>query len=400
MNRAALTLAVAFVLAAQVLAGPARADEITGAVSGGTLKLKGDVDANTLTIDQAGLNPDQLRVTGGNATTIDSQANEVFSNITGGLQVDLGGGDDTLTLDTITLPGTVKIKMGAGANTLTITGGAYHGTLNVDLGSGDDVLQICGGTIVDGALAIKVGAGAGAMKSATCDTTVVANDGSALVIDSAEVGKDLGLKGSKKSEAVTVHNTLLHAGLKLALGGGSDAAAICHNPIGGTLSVQMGAGTGGSVTASCGDPNDATGDNALRVDSSSVASNLVLKMGSAADAAVLTFGTVTGAIKIDLGQGDNHLTLDALASQKNVTIKSGKNDDTIQIKNASYGPDASVSIKAGEGTNTVSLPASVDIPKNLTIVTGNGDDTIDTTGATVHGTTKIAHGKGTDTVTP
>jgi hypothetical protein len=395
MSRAAVTLAVV-----TILAGAARADEITGALSGGTLKLKGDTAANTLTIDQAGLNPGQLRVTGGNATTIDGQANEVFSNVTGGLQVDLGAGDDTLTLDTITLPGTVKIKMGAGANTLTITAGTYAGTVDVDLGSGDDVLQICGGTVVDGGLVIKVGAGAGAMRTATCDTTIADNAGSALVIDSAEVGKDLSLKGSKKSEKVVVHNTLLHAGLKLALGGGSDAAAICHNPIGGTLSVQMGAGTGSSVTASCGDANDATGDNALRVDSSSIASNLVLKMGGAADTAILSFGSVDGAIKIDLGQGNNQLTLDALTSQKNVTIKSGKNDDTIQIKNADYGPGASVSIKAGAGTNVVTLPTGVDIPKNLTIVTGNGNDTIDTTGATVHGTTKITHGKGTDTVTP
>ncbi|HEY2385953.1 MAG TPA: hypothetical protein VGK30_03250 [Candidatus Binatia bacterium] len=400
MIRTSATVAAAFVLVAQVLAAPARADQVTSAPSGGTLKLKGDANPNVLTIDQAGLNPGQLRVTGAGTTTIDGQASKTFDNVTGGLQVDLGNGDDALTLDTVTLAGTVKIKMGAGMNTLTITAGAYHGTLNVDLGSGDDVLQLCGGTIVDGGLAIKVGAGAGAMRSAACDTTVADNHGSALVIDSAEVGKDVTLKGSKKSESVIVHNTLLHAGLKLALGGGSDAAAICRDPIGGTLSVQMGAGSGGSVTASCGDANDAIGDNALRVDSSSVAANLVLKMSGAADTAILTFGSVDGAIKIDLGQGDNQLTLDALTSQKNVTIKSGKNDDTIQIKNASYGPAASISVKAGAGTNAISLPTSVDVPKNLTIVTGNGDDTIDTTGATVHGTTKITHGKGTDAVTP
>jgi hypothetical protein len=267
--------------------------------------------------------------------------------------------------------------------------------VSIDLGSGDNVLQFCTGT-VDGALSIKVGAGAGAARSATCDATVAANQGSALVINSVEVKKAVVLKGSKKSEKVTVHDSLLHAGLKLTVGGGSDAVAVCHSSIGGTLAVQMGAGTGGTITASCGDPG-ATADNALRIDSSAVASNLSIKMGGAADAAVLTFGSVDGAIKVDLGQGANQLTLDGLTSHKNVTVKSGKGNDTIAIKNAGFG--AGASIKAGAGTNAITFTDD-DFPGNLTVVTGNGDDTIDTSGATVHGTTKIRHGKGTDVVTP
>ena len=98
-----------------------------------------------------------------------------------------------------------------------------------------------------------------------------------------------------------------------------------------------------------------------------------------------------------LGQGANQLTLDGLTSHKNVTVKSGKGDDTIAIKNAGFG--AGASIKAGAGTNAITFTGD-DFPGDLTVVTGNGNDTIDTTGATVHGTTKIQHGKGTDVVTP
>jgi len=396
MTRGAFaTLAILCLLSAHPFCvDPARADDVTATVSRGTLKLKGDADANTLTIDQAGLASDQLRVTGTGTTTVNGGAVPLVFDVTGGLQVDLGNGDDALTIDTVELTGTLKIKMGAGANTVAIANGTVHGAVSIDLGSGDNVLQFCTGT-VDGALSIKVGAGTGATRSATCDATVSAN-GSALVINSVEVQKAVVLKGSKKSEKVTVQDSLLHAGLKLTVGGGSDAVAVCHSSIGGTLAVQMGAGTGGTITASCGDPG-ATGDNALRIDSCPVASNLSVKMGGAADTAVLTFGSVDGAIKVDLGQGANQLTLDGLTSHKNVTVKSGKGDDTIAIKNAGFG--AGASIKAGAGTNAITFTGD-DFPGNLTVVTGNGDDTIDTSGATVHGTTKIRHGKGTDVVTP
>ncbi len=397
MVRSALViLAAAFVLT-QPCCDTAHADNVSAALSGGTLKLKGDGDANTVTLDQVALNPDALRVTG-TGTTINGGSDPlIFEGVTGGLQVDLGGGDDTLLLDTVTLAGTVKIKMGAGADTLSISGGELQGTVSVDLGGGDNVLQLCS-PVVDGTLSVKTGAGTGSARNAACGQTIASNQGGALVLDSVEVKKGVVLKGSKRSEAVTIHDSHLDAGAKLTLGGGSDAVAVCHSAIGTTLAVQMGRGAPGTtVQASCGGLVSPSGDNALDVDSCAIGSDLSARMGGSADSALFSFNLIDGAVKIDLGQGANTLTLDATASQKTLTVKSGKGDDAIQIKNAQYG--ASVNVKAGGGTNAVTFSA-VGVVNDLSVVTGNGNDTIDTTGATVHGTIKIKHGKGTDVVTP
>lgn len=99
--------------------GPAiaRAANVTTSLAGGTLKIKGDADSNTLMLDQAGLNPDQIRITGG-PTTIDGLPGPVV--VPGGvaaLDVAFGAADDTLTINAVSLTGAWKIKMGAGSDT-------------------------------------------------------------------------------------------------------------------------------------------------------------------------------------------------------------------------------------------------------------------------------------------
>jgi large repetitive protein len=394
-----VSFALSLTLADGIVGTTARADDVTAAVAGGTLKLKGDADPNTLTLDQPALG--QVRVTGTTTTINGASGPVVFEGVTGGLQVDLGAGDDTLTLDTLAIAGAVKIKMGAGANTVTITNPTFADAVSIDLGSGDEALQLCGGGggTVGGKLSIKVGAGAGTPRSAMCDAFGANNPaGSAIVLDSVEVVKTLSLKGSKKSEAVTLQDVFPDADAKLSLGGGSDSLAVCDTSIGESLIVQMGNGAGTMMTASCGGPVDPSGDNALDLDHFTVGAKLSIKMGGAADSVLLTDGGhIQESATFDLGQGANQLTLDGIGITGSLGVKSGKGDDTITIKNG--GISASASVNAGAGTNAVTFTA-VPIAKNLSVKTGNGDDTIDVSGATVTGSTKITHGKGTDTITP
>jgi hypothetical protein len=51
----------------------------------------------------------------------------VWTGLTGGIQIDLGAGDDTLTLDAITSPGAVKLTLGSGDDTVTLTDATVNG---------------------------------------------------------------------------------------------------------------------------------------------------------------------------------------------------------------------------------------------------------------------------------
>jgi hypothetical protein len=386
-------LVLSILVFGSLAAAAARADDVTATISSGTLKLKGDVDPNTLTLDQVGLNPDQVRVTGTTTTINGAVGPVVFDGFTGGLQVDLGAGDDSLTLNTLIVTGTVKIKMGAGANTVAITTSTFDTAVSIDLGSGDNMLQFCTGSVGAG-LTVKVGAGTGVVRTATCGTSVATVPGSALVIDAVSISKGLTLKGSKMSEKVILNNLTIGGKTTLTLGGGSDAVAVCSNTINDALSIKMGSGTGTMIDASCAS-STVSGENALDVDACSIHTKFTAKMGGAADHVLLKDDTIDESAKLDLGQGANSLVMDSNTVKASLGVKSGKGGDVVQITNGTISDNLAVS--AGDGNNTVDV-LTTDIGKNLTVKTGKNDDTIDVSTATVHGSTTIKSGKGTDTV--
>ena len=148
----ALTILLAATLLTAAPPGAARADNVTVTVAGGTLKIKGDADANTVTLDQAGVGANELRVTGGPTTVNGGAGPVVFQSVTGGLQIDLGAGGDTVTLDAVSIAGAVKIKLGTGSDTVTAPSSSFGNMVSIDVGSGDNVLTLCD-TTVEGALA-------------------------------------------------------------------------------------------------------------------------------------------------------------------------------------------------------------------------------------------------------
>lgn len=375
----------------------ARADDVAATVAGGTLKIKGDADANILTLDNGGLGAGHVRITG-TPTTINGAAGPfTFDDVTGGLQVDLGGGNDTLELDALAVTDAVKIKTGPGDDVVSIPTATFGDALSIDLGAGDNTLLFCGGTVAN-SMALKIGAGNGASHSGSCTTATANGDGSVVVMEGVVISDKFSLKGSKKSESVTLQNVTITDNAKLALGGGTDALGLCADTIGGTLNVQMGKGSAGINTqAACGGSTTATGENALALENGTVAESFVLKMSGSADSAYVVANPITESAKIDLGQGTNTLLVTTVIG-KLLGIKSGKGDDQIHVQGATIGESANV--KAGAGNNTVDFLAATTIGENLTINTGNSDDTIDVTGAIVGHSTTIKHGKGSDTVTP
>src|SRR5436309_540071 len=106
---------------------------------------------------------------------------------------------------------------------LLLTTAMLFGPLTVSRVRADDVtVKVAGGT-----LKVKVGAGTGTAKAATCATTTANANGSALVIAEIAVAGGLTLKASKANESVTLDGVTVVDKSKLALGGGTDALAIC-----------------------------------------------------------------------------------------------------------------------------------------------------------------------------
>src|SRR4051812_17828936 len=113
MHRHMLFAAIlALVVVANLDASIARADGVTATVAGGTLKVKGDVAANTLRLDQTALAPGQVRITGFGTMINGAPDPLVVDGVTKGMQVDLGSGDDVLTLEALAVSGPVKVKLG------------------------------------------------------------------------------------------------------------------------------------------------------------------------------------------------------------------------------------------------------------------------------------------------
>jgi hypothetical protein len=391
MHSSLASVAILSVLIAAFAPSAASANDLTVTTSGGTLKIKGDADPNVLTLNQSGLNPDQVRVVTAGTTINRTAGPIVFDGVTKGVVIDLGNGDDQLTIDTTTLVGGgSKIKTGPGSDTVFLLRD-HLGATTIDLGAGDDAIAICDGSTTK--LAIGVAAGEGATRTIGCPGFGTTAAGNAIVLASVGVTDTMKIKGSKATESVAIFGGINQKKATLVLGGGSDSLAMCVAQFNDALGVQMGAGTG-QVDATCGGAV-VSGVNALDFEGILVLGKFALKMGASSDAALLKNDVFAAPAKLDLGQGGNTLTVEG-STFTGFAAKSAKGDDVVQFTSDASGD---VVINGGAGDNTVTFGAS-QIGGDLTVKTGAGDDTIDTTNAAVGGTRTVASGKGADTVAP
>jgi hypothetical protein len=91
-------------------------------LSGGTLRVRGDVLGNGLVIE-AGAGPGSYRITGLGATTINRQVGaQEFAGVTGGMRIGLLGGPDVLLLDgssaALAVTGKLRIRSGTGSTAI------------------------------------------------------------------------------------------------------------------------------------------------------------------------------------------------------------------------------------------------------------------------------------------
>lgn len=122
-------------------------------VHDGWLEVRGDRFANQITIDQTGLSGGQFRVSPADAdTTINGQSQAIVFDGVGNLRVRLGGGNDKLTLQDVTLDSSwsqVRLNMGSGNDTLAFVNDTFSCRMFGNMGRGKDVVLLDQATTFD-----------------------------------------------------------------------------------------------------------------------------------------------------------------------------------------------------------------------------------------------------------
>ena len=300
--------------------------------------------------------------------------------------VELGAGDDTLTVSSATVSD--KLDLSVGSDTLTVRDGAAVSG-GIDLGTGDDTLTVSSATVSG-----DVDPGAG-------DDT--------LIFSSATVsGKlDLSVGGDK----LTVSDgTTVSGGVEMF--DGADILTVSNNArvSGG---VNLGAGddtlTVSSATVS-GDVNPGAGDDTLIFSSATISGKLDLSVGS--DTLTVSDGTqISGGVEmfdgtdiltvsnnarvsggVDLGDGNDTLAVrDGAEVVGRVELRD--DNDTLIVSNATVSGD----VAPGDGNDTVNLGDDAKVTGRIDFHYGN-DTLIATDGAIIFGTVTSWYGEDTMTV--
>ena len=104
----------------------------------------------------------------------------------------------------------------------------------------------------------------------------------------------------------------------------------------------------------------------------------------------------TGKLKIEMGKGNDSVTIQELTVDGKASIKLGKGNDTLSIDSSSVGNNAN--LRGGKGDDSVTITDSTFSTKLKTHL-GKGDDTLSLRSATVAGKAKVSGLSGSDDVT-
>lgn len=322
--------------------------------------------------------------------------------------VETGAGNDEVI---ITGQAYANILLGSGDDVLTLTQGNVHGTINT--GAGNDIVDIRNGFTSDidtgsGNDRVTVGnyTGAVALGSGNNNLDVTNAVNGAL---SAGDGQDIVNIGSAGSTINLGHgdNELTVSGAvagNIKVGDGDDEVNI------GSAAAQVNLGDGRNelnATAQVESISSGAGDDSINVAGHVTTAHLgdgdnvftvggytrYVSMGEGDDVVTLgsTLHTNSRDDQLDLGDGNNQLTITGAAMGLNVT--SGSGNDVFSF--AQLGPSTSymTDVETGSGQDIVTVSGIAYANFDL----GDGDDTLDITNSYVTGT--IDTGAGSDTVT-
>jgi fibronectin-binding autotransporter adhesin len=360
-------------------------------VSAGTLDVNGVLNTGTMAMSGTStLNVDgTVQAAGGTATLISGDAAASTVNVNAGATLrangDLGDGSDALNLTGTLDTGSAALSLGAGNDTLTLNDGALITGVGIDGGSstGADTL------VVNNALALTLDAAHLSdfeFLSKQNVGTLTTTGNQVFSAGTAVTNGTLDVNGSLLTPSITLSN-----GTTLNVDGTVEAA-------GSTLTLLTGSGGVNTVNVNAGAVLRANGD-----------------LGAGSDVLSVSGTLDTGSSRLNLGDGDDLLTLNdgAVLLGQGVDAGNATTNDRLVLNNAlGLTFDAAKTVgfeslrKQNSGTATMtgnqSFSAGTTLAAGALVVSGNlttptvtlGDNTV----LTVDGTLQ-AVGATTSTIT-
>lgn len=367
-----------------------------------------------------------------NKATFGSGADTFFASLVGG-QIDMGGGNDTVSVtavntgSTIALgdgdnslvgslaDGKVQITAGKGTDKVSVAG-ADGGVYTVDLGDGTntfDAADLAGASFTyaggSGADSVKaLGAGALNVTLGKGNDTLIASLTGAVNVDGGDGDDHVSLSGAFGDTATT--GTIDLGNGKNVLEGAS-LGAVTINLGNGNDSIKFASISGATINLGGGvDTVSLSGDTGVTVDASGSSRSAISLSGASA---TVTGGSGADTLFVDslisgeavLGDGNNVVSLTSADSDSKLTFGEGK--DSLVVKDTAN----LLTIDLGAGNDTVRVAsltggtldlgagnddASLGAIKGSAISLGDGKDTLLVAGGFDSAT--ITGGSGADVI--
>ncbi len=299
------------------------------------LIITGDNNANQIEIAETAYT---YVITPQDGTRINNMApgqayHQIKSHVTGDISINLGGGNDVLTVTGITTANDLVADLGSGDDDAVITDSTFKDDLKVFGGAGADLVRIDGVTV--GGHGVNSGY----------------ND---LLVDLGENTT------ASSSDEVWISDTDVMRDLDLRLGNSAikTARVEAGSTVGRDLSISSGVGAAfvdlirsevaRDVTINTGQSNDF-----LTLDRMDVGRNLAINAGSGNNDVTLSGSTVDGNLGLNTGGGYDEVWLSetAINGRSNYPTLGGGND-TLDIRSTSA---RALNLDGGAGVDTLTI---------------------------------------------
>lgn len=271
---------------------------------GGNLKIKGDREDNKIELSQSQAN--EITVTGMDGTGI--VGGPTFTNVLGIVDIRMEAGNDV-----VTAPGVLDLD----------------GSIHVNLGKGDDALTLS---------RLDVGGNIRAQGSAGEDTVLIGDETDTFVVLAAG---DLILTGGGGADDLDIHDPIIQGSIRMIGGGGDDDLSVeFDNTSADVLGNLYMSGGPGMDTLELTDPvvgekvamNGGPGMDTIIMDDGAVTNQISSKTtvtgSSGVDTVTIANQTFNGNFVLALGPDDDSLNLSNSTFNEPATFSGGPGTDT------------------------------------------------------------------------
>ena len=344
----------------------------------GELTISGDIASNDVSVFQTG--PNTYRVFG-NATDINTVGNTSFDlGKLSKLTINCGDGDDEFDLFNLRALTELSFSGGAGDDVLEATNLSVRGTMEIKGNAGEDSARF------DGV------------------STIITGD---VTADSAATGAD-----SIELDFRAL-NTQIGGNIRVTGGGGNDSLSFFAD---GSVAIKKGVSF---ITGAGGGEIDLSNDGSLSIGKLSTGESILMTGGDGDDRisanglnATLASGIrMTGAANqdsIDLSNGLGTIKIGKLSGGESILFNGGTGDDSISLSAATLTLSGAIDMTGGDGDNSLEiggLAGSAKIGKlstgeSLLFVGGADDDSISVGVANLalRGGIKLTGGEGSNEI--